>query len=107
MNDISLEHSMPQSSLYLVWIRNNIPVDVDGALRDELVDAELKRALELVSNGTIQSIHRVVARRENVGIWRATSPQELHDVLASLPMYPYLDITVTPLAAHPAMSPEK
>ncbi len=103
MNESSIEQSTPDTSFYLVSIRNNIPVDLEDGVRDRLVHAELTRARELVSDGTIHSIHRIVARRENVGIWRASSPQHLHDVLASLPMYPYLEITVTPLAAHPAM----
>ncbi len=103
MDENSIELSTPGASLYLVSIRNNIPVDLVSDVRDQLVKAELKRALELVSDGTIQSIYRIAARRENVGIWRASSPQHLHEVLTSLPMYPYLDITVTPLAAHPAM----
>jgi muconolactone D-isomerase len=44
---------------------------------------------------------RVTGRRANVGIWRAPTTAALHDALASLPLFPYLDIEVIPLARHP------
>ena len=37
----------------------------------------------------------------NVGIWRATTTEELHQALESLPLFPYLDIEVIPLSQHP------
>jgi muconolactone D-isomerase len=86
---------------FLVHIRNNIPLDFPHEEKALLMSMEADKADELVRQGVITCIFRVVGRRENVGVWRASSSQELHDVLTSLPMYPHLDITVTPLAAHP------
>jgi muconolactone D-isomerase len=36
-----------------------------------------------------------------VGLYEAADPAELHDALMSLPMAPWLDVTVEPLATHP------
>ncbi len=44
---------------------------------------------------------RVPCRFENWGLWRAKDPTELHQVITSLPAYPYMhDIDVLPLARH-------
>jgi muconolactone D-isomerase len=37
-----------------------------------------------------------------VSIIDVESADELHALLSGLPLFPYLDITVTPLAAHPS-----
>lgn len=36
-----------------------------------------------------------------VGLYEAADATELHDALASLPMFPWMTITVEPLATHP------
>lgn len=38
----------------------------------------------------------------NVSVFDVTSNDELHDLLSGLPLFPYMDIHVTPLAAHPS-----
>jgi muconolactone D-isomerase len=34
-------------------------------------------------------------------LWEAPDATVLHDALASLPMFPWMDATVEPLATHP------
>lgn len=87
---------------FLVSIVNNFPTDTPPDTRDSLVAAEAERARSLVDEGIILRLWRIPGRRQNVGLWSATSADELHSAIASLPMYPYLDVTVTPLAAHPS-----
>lgn len=87
---------------FLVCIVNNIPADTPPDTRDSLVAAEAERARSLVDEGIIVRLWRIPGRRQNVGLWSAASADELHNAIASLPMYPYLDVTVTPLAAHPS-----
>ena len=69
--------------------------------RAELFRAEAARARELASAGILVRLWRVTGRRANVGIWRAASTAALHDALASLPLFPYLDIQDTPLPRPP------
>jgi muconolactone D-isomerase len=43
----------------------------------------------------------VAGRYANVSILEVDSTDELHELLSGLPLFPYLDIRVTPLARHP------
>ena len=36
-----------------------------------------------------------------MGLWEAPDHEALHDAISSLPLFPYFDVTVTPLARHP------
>jgi muconolactone D-isomerase len=86
---------------FFVKIEVRLPPDIDEARRGELVAAEAARARELGASGTIYRLWRIPGRWANVGVWRASDPTELHEAICSLPMYPWLDVEVTPLAAHP------
>lgn len=71
--------------------------EAEVALRER----EAIRARELAAAGTLIRLWRVPGRRENWGIWSVESTDRLHEVLTSLPLFPYLGITVYPLASHP------
>ena len=64
--------------------------------------AERARAQELADAGVIVRLWRQPGRWANWGLWRSGSPEELHEVLSSLPLYPWLSVTVHPLARHPS-----
>jgi muconolactone D-isomerase len=87
---------------FLVEIEVRLPPETDQARREELVAAEGARARELAAAGTIYRLWRVPGRWSNVGIWRAHDATELHQAISSLPLYSWLDVQVTPLAAHPS-----
>jgi muconolactone D-isomerase len=86
---------------FLVEIKVNLPPDTDAARKAELLTAEAARARELSAKGSIYRLWRVPGRWANVGIWSAGDATELHDAISSLPLYPWLDVDVTPLAYHP------
>jgi muconolactone D-isomerase len=86
---------------FMVKIEVNLPPETDAARKAELLAAEAARARELAAKGTIYRLWRVPGRWANIGIWRAGDATELHEALSSLPLYPWLDITATPLADHP------
>lgn len=69
--------------------------------REQVLRAELERGRELVASGAIQHIWRVPGGLRNVGIWEASDATELHGLIASLPLFNWLDVEVTPLAEHP------
>jgi muconolactone D-isomerase len=54
-----------------------------------------------VEAGVIVSIWRIPGGLRNVGVWEAADATELHEQLASLPVFPWLEAGVTPLAEHP------
>jgi muconolactone D-isomerase len=89
------------ASEFLVQMENLLPAGFPAEERAELLRAEAARARELAAAGILIRLWRVTGRRANVGIWRAATTVALHDALASLPLFPYLDIQVTPIARHP------
>jgi muconolactone D-isomerase len=89
---------------FLVHIEVNIP---PGLLTDDQVAAiyerEAERGRVLADAGVIQRLWRIPGRRANWGLWETADADELHRVLSSLPIYPYIDVVeVIPTAAHPS-----
>jgi muconolactone delta-isomerase len=78
-----------------------VQMEVTAPISDELLRKEAERARELAAAGILRRLWRVPGRRANWGIWAAATTDELHAALASLPLYPHLDITVHALATHP------
>jgi muconolactone D-isomerase len=87
---------------FLVEIEVRYPPDGDPARKAALIEAEGKRARELAAEGRIRRLWRIPGRWANVGLWEAPDANELHKAIASLPLYPWLDVTVRPLALHPS-----
>ncbi|MDN2566396.1 muconolactone Delta-isomerase family protein [Aquibium sp. A9E412] len=85
---------------FLVNIRFNWPDTITPEERKRLREEELARAAELTEQGHLVRMWRVIGRRENWGLWRAKDGTEMHAVLSSLPIWPYMDIQVVPLAQH-------
>jgi muconolactone D-isomerase len=86
---------------FLVRIEVKLPPTLSDEERSGLLESELERGVELRRKGSIKSIWRVPGGLRNVGIWSAADATELHELLSSLPLYPYLEAEVTPLAQHP------
>ena len=86
---------------FLVLITVRWPADGDAALHRELVAAEAVRAKELAADGIIKRLWRRPGERANVGLWSADNATVLHAAISSLPFFPWLDVEVQPLAAHP------
>jgi muconolactone D-isomerase len=87
---------------FLVHIEVLWPPDGDATRRDALVAAEGARARELAEQGTIVRLWRIPGRWANWGLWSAADATALHAAISSLPLYPWLSVTVHPLAAHPS-----
>jgi muconolactone D-isomerase len=87
---------------YFVSIDVRLPRDFDESRKAELVRAEGQRAKELADRDVIRRLWRIPGRWSNIGIWNASDATELHDAIASLPLFPWLEVTVTPLARHPS-----
>ena len=83
----------------------HIEIQLDGSLsaeeREALYAAEAERARVLAEAGHLVRLWRIPGRRANWGLWQAADATELHEVLTSLPLWPYMDVDVIPLARHP------
>ena len=79
-----------------------LPANLDPELRTELVAREKCYSQELQRSGKWPHIWRIVGEYANFSVFDVESNDELHRVLSGLPLFPYMDIRVTPLAAHPS-----
>jgi muconolactone D-isomerase len=86
---------------FLVRTENRMPPDTPADRRAALREAERARADELRAAGLLKRLWRVPGRWATVGLYEAPDATALHDALASLPMWPWMDVTVEPLATHP------
>ncbi len=87
--------------LFLLRIEVSLPPDLPQSERDALRERETERALELIAAGTLLRIWRIVGRVANFSLWRTDSLEALHGAVGSLPMFPYMQVDVTPLIDHP------
>ncbi len=78
-----------------------LPGDMPGAERERILAAELTRGRELLAEGKIKAIWRIPGGLRNAGIWEAADATELHDVIASLPLFRWSSVEVIALAEHP------
>jgi muconolactone D-isomerase len=66
----------------------------------ELFAAERDRALALRAAGSLVRMWRLPGATATVSVWQASDATELHGLLTSLPLNPWLSIDVVPLARH-------
>src|ERR1700750_1140887 len=86
--------------LYHVRMDVRVPHHME-ADRFELLKAEEKiRAQELQSQGKWRYLWRVAGQYSNISIFDVADHDELHAILSTLPLFPFMAIQVTPLARH-------
>ncbi|MEG2558863.1 MAG: muconolactone Delta-isomerase [Acinetobacter sp.] len=88
--------------LFCVEMTVNIPLDSDPVKIDEIKKSEKERAIELQKSGKWPHLWRVTGKYSNISIFDVESNDELHSLLMSLPLFPYMDIKVTALSKHPS-----
>lgn len=88
--------------LYHVRMDVRIPLDMDPGVKADLVAREKAYAQKVKLSGRWPHLWRVVGEYANVSIFDVESNDALHDLLSGLPLFPYMDITVTPLSTHPS-----
>lgn len=88
--------------LYLVRMDVHLPHDLPVAQADEIKAREKAYAQDLQRQGKWQQLYRVVGEYANYSVFDVESNDELHTLLAALPLFSYMKIQVTPLAKHPS-----
>ena len=87
--------------LFHVVMEVKLPPDMPAELSDELKAREREYSQSAQRDGRWPHLWRVAGRYANVSVLDVGSIDELHELLSGLPLFPYLDIRVTPLARHP------
>ncbi|MCY1204930.1 Muconolactone Delta-isomerase [compost metagenome] len=88
--------------LYCVRMDVNIPRDIPAEEVEAIKAAEKARAIEIQRSGKWPHLWRVVGQYSNISVFDVESNDELHALLSSLPLFPFMSIQVTPLAKHPS-----
>ena len=88
--------------LYLVHMTVNIPSTLAPEEAARIKAEEKAYSQQLQSAGKWPHLWRVVGEYANYSVLDVASNDELHDTLSRLPLFPFMKITVTPLAKHPS-----
>jgi muconolactone D-isomerase len=88
--------------LYLVRMDVNIPLDMPVEQSEAIKAEEREYSQTLQRDGRWAHIWRVVGEYANYSVFDVADNDELHALLSGLPLFPYMDVKVTPLAKHPS-----
>jgi muconolactone D-isomerase len=89
---------------YLVDFTTTVPEGTSDEELERRVSGEGARVAELAGDGHVLRVWKPVpddGRWRAVGLYRAADDSELERILASLPLYPWMEIAVQALAEHP------
>ena len=87
--------------LFHVTITVRVPHNADPDKIKQLGAQEHERAKELQLQGKWVHLWRVTGKYGNVGVFDVEGSDELHEILNSLPLYPFMGIEVTALCHRP------
>ena len=88
--------------LYLVHMIVNIPSTLAPEEAARIKAEEKAYSQQLQTSGKWPHLWRVVGEYANYSVFDVESNDELHDTLSKLPLFPFMQITVTALARHPS-----
>jgi muconolactone D-isomerase len=89
---------------FLVEFRLTIPQETDPAVVEARRQAETAASAELARAGKLMrlwTVSRSPGRWQGMGLYRADSKSEMDALLRALPLHDWMQVTVTPLEAHP------
>jgi len=88
--------------LFHVKMTVNLPADMDPARAAQLKADEKALAQGLMREGKWRHLWRIAGQYSNVSIFDVADVEELHQLLSTLPLFPYMTIQVMPLCRHPS-----
>ena len=88
--------------LFHVRMDVRLPIDMPPAQAEQLKQSERELAQSLQRSGKWRHLWRLAGQYANFSIFDVASVEELHNLLISLPLFPYMQIEVTPLCRHPS-----
>ena len=88
--------------LFHVRMNVNLPATMPPEDAAALKQTEKDLAQRLQREGKWRHLWRVAGQYSNISIFDVANHDELHAVLSTLPLFPFMAIQVTPLAHHPS-----
>lgn len=88
--------------LFHVRMNVNIPHDLPAPEAAEIIAREKAYSQALQESGKWRHIWRIAGQYANYSIFDVKDNAELHEILAGLPLFKFMQIEVTPLLRHPS-----
>jgi muconolactone D-isomerase len=88
--------------LFHVRMDVNLPPSMPEAEAAELKKVEKAQSQALQREGKWRHLWRIAGQYSNVSLFDVESVDELHQLVSTLPLFPYMKIEVTPLCRHPS-----
>lgn len=88
--------------LYHVRMDVRVPHSIDPAVLERIKADERAMALDLQRRGVWVHLWRIAGEYANISVFDVPDHDALHAVLSGLPLFPFMEITVMPLARHPS-----
>ncbi|WP_028712680.1 muconolactone Delta-isomerase [Paracoccus sp. J55] len=88
--------------LFHVAMTVKLPRDLPAEEAAGIIAREKAYAQDLQRSGKWRHIWRVAGQYANVSIFDVGDNDELHQILSGLPLFPFMEIAVTPLLRHPS-----
>lgn len=88
--------------LFHVRMTVELPASMPADEASRLKADEKALAQRLQEEGKWRHLWRIAGQYANVSIFDVAGNEELHALLTSLPLFPYMQIEVVPLCRHPS-----
>jgi muconolactone D-isomerase len=82
---------------FLVRTKNMMPPDFPADEQERLLVRERERSKALSESGKLIGHWKVPLKDETVTIWEVSGPEELHELVSSLPAAKWVKASATPL----------
>lgn len=87
--------------VFVVEMDVNIPESWSEEKLQDYITREKKTSQKWQKSGKWVYLWRVAGKYSNISVINADSPDELHQIISSLPLFPYMNIKVTSVCKHP------
>lgn len=87
--------------LFLARMDVTFPEGMDDQTRADFQVREKEYSGNLQRTGIMKGIWRVAGEYANYSIYDVETHDQLHEVISGFPMFPYLTVSLKPLAEHP------
>ncbi len=87
--------------VFVVEMDVNIPESWSEEKLQDYITREKETSQKWQKSGKWVYLWRVTGKYSNISVINADSPDELHQIISSLPLFPYMDIKVTSVCKHP------
>jgi muconolactone D-isomerase len=88
--------------LFHVRMNVNLPAAMPPEQATGLKQEEKELAQRLQESGKWRHLWRLAGQYANISVFDVDSVDELHALLTSLPLFPYMQVDVMPLCRHPS-----